>query len=124
MISKKRLGQLSIQMIVFIIIALVVLTLLLVFVTGKFRVGSQAISQLTPQDREVAISACQFACDQANLATGSPEECEKWTNRYCTKTVTAGGTSFLCKDNTLGFTCTSPHGCTCPVLTPPPPATP
>jgi len=116
---KSERGQISMQMIVFVIIALVVLTLILVFVTGKFRVSSQAISQLSPGDRDIAISTCQFACDQANLATGSPEECEKWQNRYCTKEVTVGAMSFLCKDNELGFTCTSPYGCSCPLPTPP-----
>ena len=111
-----------------IIVALVVMTLLLIFLTGRFRAGGEAVSQIAPGDIEIARSACQLACDKANLATTSKEQCADWKNIFCDKSVRVGRESTVTcgtpredataatSTNLFVVTCPSPYsaeGCSC-----------
>ena len=108
-------GQLSINTIVMVIVAVVVLSLILIFVTSQFRQGSEQLDTLSPGDQDVAITACQFACDQANLIAKSEDDCDKWKNKYCSKTVNVDGQTIQCSDSadSIGFVCSSDYGCGC-----------
>ena len=96
LVNKK--GQLAPGTVVPIIIAMVVLVAVILFFTGKFQGAGQQISDVSPQDIEVAITSCKFACDTANAAVNSEEDCSNWQEQYCTRTVIVNAEEVFCKD--------------------------
>ncbi len=125
---KSKRGQIVPTQIVYIIIAIVVLAALVLFFSGKFRTTTETFGAISPQQLDVAITSCQFACDSANAAASSSADCDRFKARYCNKLVQLDEYSAYCyklsEDAVSGedtgvvtdFKCEFRHDvlCTCP----------
>lgn len=108
---KSKEGQLAPNTIVGIIVAVAILVSVLLFFTGRFQSSTRAFSELSPQDFEVAISSCQFACDTANAAASSSANLDIWQAKYCNKQVSIGNDVSWCEGMPLNPEATNKYHC-------------
>lgn len=81
MVDKK--AQVSMNMIVYIAIALLVLVLIVAFVTGGFGAMFSGLSRSAPQDLETVQTVCTNDCNKAKALVESQGTSAWASSRYC-----------------------------------------
>ncbi len=83
-------GSISIYMVFAIIIALIAMTIFLIFFTGRSAGLFSSWKQVEPGDTELANNKCLIACNTASLTSN----CEDWKKSFCD--VRYGKTELMC----------------------------